>query len=75
MPPHGLNLRASASLKSQCFGTSLKKIGERVSVHDLRQVGSVFGGDRAKRPMGMKARLARSLGGFYTSWTKESSLG
>ena len=24
------------------FGTSLKKIGESVSVHELRQVGSVF---------------------------------
>ena len=54
------------------FGTSLKKIGERVSVHKLRQISSLFykgkacsfTGDRAKRPMGMKARLARSLGSF-----------
>ena len=53
------------------FGTCLEKIGESVSVQELRQVGSAFWGklfalleERGRNDPWSKARLARSLGGF-----------
>ena len=45
------------------------------SVRSFKEKACSFTGDRAKGPVGMKTRLARSLGGFCTSWTKKSSLG
>ena len=53
------------------FGTSLKKsvkvCGYTSSAKFFGLLGKIvrsFGEDRVKRPMGMKARLTRSLGGF-----------
>ena len=62
----------------QVWKKSVKVCGYTSSAKFFGLLGKIvrsFVGDRAKRPMGMKARLARSLGGFCTSWTKESSLG